>query len=124
MSKPDKKIFTENFTGSIDDLLNFTAEKADMVEDVFEGRKDVLLTADEVRKIIHEDHPKLTSDEIEFIIKEIQMEETDRHLNSLIQLGLVEIKAYEDGVPVYGLTELGEEYYNKNIKDKNDHKTE
>lgn len=95
-----------------------------MVEDVFEGRKDVLLTADEVRKIIHEDHPKLTSDEIEFIIEELQMEETDRHLNSLIQLGLVEIKAYEDGVPVYGLTELGEEYYNKNIKDKNDRKTE
>lgn len=115
----DKKIFTENFTGSIDDLMAFTQDNANFVDDVIEGRDDVMLNDKESIQFVKEEFKEqygedITDEQAAEIMNEIKLEHVKDTIQSLIEDGLVEIKEYgEDGEPKYGLTEKGEALYPK-----------
>jgi transcription initiation factor IIE alpha subunit len=115
----DKKIFTQHFTGSLDDLLAFTQQNADFVDDVVEGREEVMLDDKEAIQFVKEEFKEqygedITDEEAAEIMNEIKLEQVKDTIQSLIEDGLVEIKEYgEDGEPKYGLTEKGEALYPK-----------
>jgi Fic family protein len=110
----DKKIFTENFSGSIDDLLAFTQQNADFVDNVVEGREEIMLNDKEaiqfVKDEFKEQHGEILTDvEAAEIMNEIKLAQVKDVIDSLVENGLVEIKEYdENGEPKYGLTEKGE----------------
>ena len=115
----DKKIFTQNFSGSIEDLMAFTQDNANFVDDVIEGRDDVMLDYKESIQFIKEEFKAqyghdLNDEEAEVFLTETKLEEVQEAIQSLIEDGLVEIKEYgEDGEPKYGLTEKGEALFPK-----------
>jgi hypothetical protein len=116
-------IFTKNFNGSIDDLLKHCGDNADLVNNVIEGKTDIILNDTDaialIKSELHDIDGKYVSDEsAKEILELIKLEQAKQVINELVSRGLLESKGYNtDGEEVFGLTVLGEEY-NKKIKKK------
>jgi len=110
----NKDIFTKNFTGSIDDLLNHCDNNAEFVSDVIEGKKDFVLTDEESIVMIKEEFPNISDELANKFLQEMKLEQTIIICEKMKKEGLIETKGYnKDGEEILGLTKLGEEYYNK-----------
>ena len=109
--KKNKKILTDSFKGSIDDLLNHCSENADYVSDVVEEVEQVQLTDNEAAKMINEKFKYFTHDECLKIVQQIKLEEVRETIDKMINEGLVEVKEYDaQGDPKFVLTERGNKY--------------
>lgn len=121
MQQENRKIFTNSFTGSIDELLEFTQANSDFVSDVTDGNKDFTLTDEESIEFIKIEYKEmynseLSDEEASKILEHIKIEQTKDTIDELVKHGLVEIKGYnEDGEPLFGLTEEGEKLYPEDI---------
>jgi len=114
-----KEIFTQSFSGSIDDLLNYCQSNADFVADVIDGRKDFQITEEEAISLIKAEFPNIQEEEVMEVLNQIKLDEVKSTIESLVAKGLLEIVDYKDGEAVYGPTELGKEWI-KNQKKKED----
>lgn len=119
----NKDIFTKNFTGSIDQLLNHTQKNANFVEKVIDGKEDIMLDDNEAIDLIKSEYPELSEDEAIETLNIIKLEYVKETLDQLMQDGLVEISGYNDeGEALYKTTELGnsviEKFKSKNNKKK------
>lgn len=107
----DKPSFHKNFTGSIDDLLNYCQQlDADKVERLAEGKlEDEMLTPEEVRATIMEEcHVDET--EAEKIRMDMMVEYVREICKDLESRGFLEVSGYDDGgQPLYRTTELGKQ---------------
>lgn len=104
----NKEIFTKNFSGNIDDLLNHCSNNADFVENVLSGTEDIMVTNTEALAMIKEDFPNISDEFAKKILEEIQLEMFQDVINDLIKKGMLQITKYDDdGTPLYGPTELG-----------------
>lgn len=107
------KYITDNFTGSIDDLLNHcTNLDLDKVEDqVHEEEREACIQV--IMKELECDE-----DEAEIIYNEISLAETKKTVDKMVEDGLLYVSGTnEDGEPLFQLTELG-----KAIRDEIDKK--
>jgi hypothetical protein len=106
----NRDILSKPFSGSIDELLKFTQENADFVEDVVVNDKDILLSDTESIGMIKEmTNYEISDEEARKMLDEIKMEAVRESINKLIEEGLVEVKSYDDnGEPLYGLTAAGD----------------
>lgn len=106
----NKDIFTKNFTGSIDQLLNHTQKNANFVEKVIDGEEDIMLDDDEALDLIKSEYPDLSDIEAVEVLGIIKTEYVKETLDELVKAGFVEISGYNsDGEPLYKTTELGNE---------------
>jgi len=99
-------MFNTFYKGSIDDLLAFvgTAPKEE-IEKV--GDKNEMLNRDELIAYVI-DTNKCSREEAERIVTEIQREEFDEQIKSMLERGFVELTGYDaDGDPIYKPTVKG-----------------
>jgi hypothetical protein len=120
MNDNPENIFKKHFNGTLDELLNYTQTNADFVQDVLSGKKEVMLNDEESITMILEEYPTLTKNTAKELLDNIKLEIMKDTINTLIEDGLVESKGLDPNTneEVFGLTELGELYYN-HIKNKN-----
>ena len=120
MNDNPENIFKKHFNGTLDELLNYTQTNADFVQDVLSGKKEVMLNDEESITMIQEEYPTLTKNTAKELLDNIKLEIAKDTINSLIKDDLVESKGLDPNTneEVFGLTELGELYYN-HIKNKN-----
>jgi hypothetical protein len=97
------KYITDNFTGSIDDLLNHCSNlDADKVEEQ--------VKAEEKQACIEVIMKELDCNEFEaeVIYNEISLAETKKTVDKMVEDGLLYVSGTnEDGEPLFSLTELG-----------------
>jgi hypothetical protein len=100
----------KNFQGTIDELLAHCATSdADEVEQVICQGKDRILSPVEARDSLMEDY-KLSKEDAEKIVLEIQLEEFNRIASGMVDKGLLEITKYDsEGNPEYKVTDKGEQ---------------
>lgn len=98
---------SNNFTGTIDDLLTHCASVDD----------DTIDQALELERAIEHVMSELDMNREEAMetIQEIHLMEIQQTVNSMIEKGLLQITGYnEDGEPLYGQTELGKKVSQEN----------
>jgi hypothetical protein len=97
------KYITDNFTGSIDDLLNHcTNLDVDKVEEQVKEEE-----RQECIKVIMREL-ECNEFEAEVIYNEIALAETKKVVDDMVKDGLLYISGYnEEGEPLFNLTELG-----------------
>ena len=120
MNDNPENIFKKHFNGTLDELLNYTQTNADFVQDVLNGKKEVILNDEESITMILEEYPTLTKNTAKELLDNIKLEMVKDTINTLIEDGLAESKGLDPNTneEIFGLTELGELYYN-HIKNKN-----
>lgn len=120
MNDNPENIFKKHFNGTLDELLNYTQTNADFVQDVLSGKKEVMLNDEESITMILEEYPTLTKNTAKELLDNIKLEMIKDTINTLIEDGLAESKGLDPNTneEIFGLTELGELYYN-HIKNKN-----
>lgn len=99
-------MFNQFFQGTVDDLLNrvATAPKSE-IDRV--AKPDELLNHQELVDTVMDEY-KVSPEEAERIVTDIQVQEFLRIANGMVEKGLLEIVRYDDdGNPVYNVTELG-----------------
>lgn len=114
----DTKKYNSNgfipFSGTVEELLSHMDEvDSDRVERVVvDGTEDVLLSdADSIALIKSESN--VSDEEAHRILNEVKLEEINGALASLVDRGFIEVVSYDgDGMPQYGLTELGKKSVN------------
>ena len=97
------KYITDNFTGSIDDLLNHCSQldTEKVEEQVRAEEKEACL------KVIMEEC-ECDLEEAESIYKDISLTETKKTVDKMVEDGLLYVSGHnEDGEPLFSLTELG-----------------
>ena len=120
MNDNPENIFKKHFNGTLDELLNYTQTNADFVQDVLSGKKEVILNDEESITMILEEYPTLTKNTAKELLDNIKLEMVKDTINTLIKDGLAESKGLDPNTneEIFGLTKLGELYYN-HIKNKN-----
>ena len=108
------KYITENFTGSIDDLLNHCTnlDLAKVEEQVKVEEKEAC-----IQIIMKESH--CDESEANVIYNEILLIETKTTIDKMVADGLVYVSGHnEDGEPLFQLTELGKAVRNEIVNSK------
>lgn len=104
-----KHKLTLNFTGSIDDLLNHISSVPDEEIEKISDEERMLNREESIALVMEEG--KMSREEAEEIVTEIQLEELDVILKGMVEKGLVEISEYDsEGNPCYKVTEKGKKY--------------
>ena len=95
-----------NFKGSIDQFLDHCSKlNADVIE--AEMERDSCIK--EIAKSMDVDIPEATK-----MLEQFQLEIVQNELNKLMEDGLIEITNYENGEPLYGLTDSGKKALDDN----------
>lgn len=102
----------KNFKGSIDELLDHCSKIDPNVID----NEDYILSTTEAIDVIKEEF-HCDDEEAKEILDNIKLAEAREIIQKLQEEGIVEIKDYHDGEPIWGLTEKGQEEA-KRIKKK------
>jgi hypothetical protein len=119
----NKRIFTSNFSGTLDELSAFTQENADFVESVIDEKEGVILTNKEAIAMLKEEMPGISNEEAERLVNEMKLEMIQEVIDSLMEKGLMEVKDYgADGQELYGPTELGKKCTEELNKNENNEK--
>lgn len=108
------KYITDNFTGSIDDLLNHCSnlDTEKVEEQVKAEEKQACLEV--IMKEL-----ECNEFEAELIYNEISLAETKKIVDKMVADGLLYVSGTnEDGEPLFSLTELGKALRNEMDKDK------
>ena len=108
------KYINDDFTGSIDDLLNHCANlDLNKVEEQVKNEEK-----EECIKLIMQEL-ECDEDEALKVYNEIALSETKTVVDKMVKDGLLEIIGHnEDGEPLFGLTELGKAIRNEIEKGK------
>ena len=70
----DKEIFTKNFTGSIDELLDHCDKHAVYVNDVIEEKINVILSDEEAISLIKQECHGISDEDAKHVLNEIKIE--------------------------------------------------
>lgn len=94
----------KNFKGSIDELLDHCSKiDPNVVDD-----EDYILSNEEAIDVIKEEYGCSDAD-AKKILENIKLSEAREIIQKLQDEGIVELKEYRDGEPIWGLTEKGKE---------------
>lgn len=97
------KYITDNFTGSIDDLLNHCSQL-----DTNKVEEQVKAEEKEACLAVIMQECECDAEEAEAIYKDISLAETKQIIDKMVEDGLVYVSGTnEDGEPLFSLTELG-----------------
>ncbi len=102
----DPKIFTENFSGNLDELNKFTQDNADFVLDVINTNQknpsiDIPVTPSPVSVPVVSGEQLPTTDESDMVV-------VTEELDKMVAEGLLEVVSFDDdGEPRFQLTEKG-----------------
>lgn len=111
-------IFKKPFSGSIEELIEFTQNNADIVEKVLSGQEDIPMTDDEVIEVIIEDNPSFTREQAKRLLDELKLDMVNECVEELVAQGYLELVDYDyDNQPRYAFTPEGEKKY-KDLFDK------
>ena len=103
----DKEIFTKNFTGSIDELLDHCDKHAVYVNDVIEEKINVILSDEEAISLIKQECHGISDEDAKHVLNEIKIEYVTDMCEKMVEDGLL-MKSYdEDGEVLYLSTEKG-----------------
>lgn len=94
----------KNFKGSVDELLDHCSKIDPNVVD----NEDYILSTEEAIDVIKEEF-HCNDEEAKEILDNIKLAEAREIIQKLQEEGIVEIKEYRDGEPIWGLTEKGQE---------------
>ena len=94
----------KNFKGSVDELLDHCSKiDPNVVEN-----EDYILSTEEAIDVIKEEYG-CNDEEAKVILDEIKLAEAREIIQKLHDEGIVEVKEYRAGEPLWGLTEKGKE---------------
>jgi hypothetical protein len=114
MKMKNNDFLFKNFTGSVDQFLEHTSniDGDDVEKIVVDQSEDVMLNPENAVEFV-KNELHCSDEEARRIVEEIQREEADKAISSLIERGLIEVSSYKDGEPLYSLTDAGEKYAEK-----------
>lgn len=108
------KYIKDNFTGSIDDLLNHCANlDLDKVQDQVKN-EEKQMCLDAIMKELD-----CSEEDAEKIYNELALAEVQKTMDKLVEEGIVYISGYgDDGEPLFALTKLGKKLQDELKKDE------